>query len=594
MHIEIVRVESPEGRRLLEEFRQQGFVMLVGSAVSEWKDSNLPTGKSMTEALAELLSDGLVSKETVKLWIAAAAFEHIMEGCPNHEALGANLVQLFSAKSPNPLHIAIADLVRDRIIEHIITTNYDADLETACSIQCTATQPPAVIVTESEARNFKPLRSAIFKIHGCVEHDQLPANQSSTMVYALRAEGELVEWKRQVLYRLAAGRRLLVCGYSGRDFEICPELSRLQDHIVWNTWNPQTGGDDLTPNARRVLSDTNGVALVGDMRKVLAQLQQANSDYEAEPIPAERSTSLSTEVIAAICQNLTDWELQLWRVRTFVAIGAATEGIQLAKSMLLNTLGDSTRRFDALLNLGRSQFHAGKYKQAIQTYKQAVALGEQERQRQWIMQSRSDLFEALRCHGNWWQARKELAKLQAASTSNEFWAIAFRSVLLLRYLYQLAKAIRIFPGKVQQLRNKCKNLLTVVVQHAKNEQWLELQQAELWADRMDIRFAELYNGPLNPLPSKDGYKQLGYLIPQSMALRDDLVRKQGDTEENVGKLVDALAEAGALAELWKLVRAGSRFKKRNLITKEQRRIGFRAWWACEYTVPMRLFVSIFD
>ena len=171
--------------------------------------------------------------------------------------------------------------------------------------------------------------------------------------------------------------------------------------------------------------------------------------------------------------------------------------------------------------------------------------------------------------------------------------MALRSVLLLRYYYQLAKTIRITPWKIRTIRRRCKDLLSVVVRQAKDDHWLELQQAELWADRLDIRFSELYDGPLSPLPSKDGYKQLGYLIAESMAIREHLVRNRGETEDDLARMVDSLNQAGALAELWKLVRVASRFKRGTLLNAAQRRAGFRAWWACEYTPLMRLFVTFF-
>jgi hypothetical protein len=289
---------------------------------------------------------------------------------------------------------------------------------------------------------------------------------------------------------------------------------------------------------------------------------------------------------------MTEWNLDLWRVRTLVGIGAATEGMRLATKMLSGSDSDAGRKFDALLNLGRSQFHAGKYRRAIASYRQAAAVAKKEERREWILQCHSDLFEALRCHGNWIKARKELTRMQALISPEEFWAVALRSVLLLRHYYQLVTAIKIMPGRARQIRDRCRELLRVVVQHAKNEQWLELQQAELLADRLDIRFAELYDGPLNPLPSRDGYKQLGYLIAESMAIRDNLVNQRGEASEDVQEMIRALNEAGAFAELWKLVRVASRFKG-NSITTAQRQLATDAWRACEYAPLMRLFGTFF-
>ena len=257
--------------------------MFVGSAVSAFQPSELPTGESLTSTVAKVLSDPLDSRAQIKAWISSAAFEHIMDGCPNGKVLGENLLQLFSINKPNPLHDVIAELIADEVIEHIVTTNYDTNLETACGVKCLPTNKPQLIVTKSEAENIKFPVATIFKIHGSVDHDRtLAADQDRTMVYTLRREGELPPWKRGILHRLVGGRRLLICGYSGRDFEICPELPRLNAQIVWNIRKRE----DLTPNARRVITATDGIVLVGDLRKVLAELRNTDIRRDPEPIAA--------------------------------------------------------------------------------------------------------------------------------------------------------------------------------------------------------------------------------------------------------------------------------------------------------------------
>ena len=75
-------------------------------------------------------------------------------------------------------------------------------------------------------------------------------------------------------------------------------------------------------------------------------------------------------------------------------------------------------------------------------------------------------------------------------------------------------------------------------------------------------------------------------------MRDNLVKLRGKTEDDVSEMIEALNQVGALAELWKLVRVASRFKG-NSVTDSQRQLGLHAWWDCEYTPLMRLFVTFF-
>ena len=588
---DIVHNQSPEGLQLLSDLRRHGFVALLGSVISDWDPSGLPPGESLTFTVAELLSEPLVSRPQIKQWIRRAAFEHVMEGCPNSEVLGDNLLELFSPARPNPVHEAVATLIADGIIEHVVTTNYDVNLEAACRAICPASRQPQVIATQREAEGIESFRPVIFKIHGCVEHDRNRGpSETRSMIYTLGKEGELPAWKRWLLYRLLAGRRLIVSGYSGRDFEICPELAALQANIIWNAReDPRQERQALTPNAQRVLTASSGMALVGDMLTILGNLAGVG------PVQANRSER-STDLRDKISRGLTDWDVALWRMRTLVAMGAGTEGMRYAELIRTTSALNGDREFHTLLNLGRCQFHAGRYRQAAATYRKAAAVSTKEMRRDWLIGAKSDLVEALRCQGAWLKARKELSALETLLQPEEDWlraAMALRSVLILRYWYQLSKGIKVVPWMVQSLRRRCRELLTMVVQHAKDGHWLELQQAELWASRLDIRFDELYKGPMNPLPSKDGYRHLGYMIAESMSLRDDLRGRLGESQKNyLARMSKDLRRAGANAELWKLILVLLRTRGWAATTATQRRAALKAWFLCEYSPTMRVFVTL--
>ena len=589
---EVAEATSAEGARVISNLRRRGFVAILGSVISDWQPTGLPPGESLTASVAELLAEPLVSRDTVSDWVRQAAFEHIMEGCPNPEVLGDNLLELFSPTNPNPLHQAIAGLVAEGVIEHVITTNYDVNLETACRTICSSSRQPQVITTEEEADEVDPHRPAIFKIHGCVAYDsRRDPSEARSMVYTLAREGELPAWKRRLLYRLMAGRHLLISGYSGRDFEICPELPRLQAQIVWNCRSDlRVEPDSITPNARHVLTATGGTALVGDMRSILGKLRGSE---HIDAIRSERVPGLRDR----LSNGLSEWDIELWRVRTLVAIGAASEGIGVATRMLELARGTADRQFNRLINLGRCQFNAGLYRQAAVTYRRAAAVGEREGRREWVIGAKSDLIEALRCRGAWRKALRELREVKAGLTPDDEWlhaAMALREVLLLRSWYQLVKGLKVIPMVAGRLRGRCRDLLKVLIRHAKEGHWLELQQAELLSRRLDIPFSELYNGPLNPLPSKDGYRHLGYIIAESMALRDHLGLSGAEYSfDRLRRMVEALIAAEAKPELWKLVFQIIRKLGWKATTTDQRKAAVRAWWSTEYSPPMRAFITFF-
>lgn len=131
------------------------------------------------------------------------------------------------------MHLAFAQLMNRGIIEHIITTNYGEGLERACSVVCQPARLPQVIVNRLEADQALLTKPVIFKIHGCAR----PGNEKS-LVVTLREEGEMPVWKRNLLGQLINGKALLVCGYSGLDFEVCPELIHLRPtSVTWNSYD---------------------------------------------------------------------------------------------------------------------------------------------------------------------------------------------------------------------------------------------------------------------------------------------------------------------------------------------------------------------
>jgi hypothetical protein len=360
-----VFISSPEGGHYLTRMRRDGgIVALLGSYISTWHPSNMPNGQSITNALADVIADETASpRARVIERIRGSAFEHIMERYPRREIMRPAVAEAFYPTAANPVHKAFAMLLDTGVIEHIITTNYDVGLETACSALCGPRGMPQVIVTEGDLKTANPARPFLFKIHGSAS-----PGKEDTLVLTLGGEGEMPGWKRGLLERLVNGKNLLVGGYSGLDFEICPVLIRLKpSSVTWNSYlDPRTEPSALTANAARVLTAAGGTPLVGDMNAMLKAL--TGLDWEAEP------SKVSPDFVSRLVGALDDWELDKWRVWVFNGLGCALDGIRVAERMYTNSGASEERKMDSLLAMSEALFHSGRYKRADRTYREPMVL----------------------------------------------------------------------------------------------------------------------------------------------------------------------------------------------------------------------------
>ena len=89
---------------------------------------------------------------------------------------------------------------------------------------------------------------------------------------------------------------------------------------------------------------------------------------------------------------------------------------------------------------------------------------------------------------------------------------------------------------------------------------------------------------MNPLPSREGYRQLGYIIARSMAIRDE--RKRPDSEE-VAELLRVMVEMEAWPEAWKLARFAGQQSGPGTVAPEILASIHRGWKTCQYAKSMR-------
>ena len=624
MSLRTIKIDSPEGGSYLSDLRRNAeIVALLGSGISIWEPSNLPNGQKITEELAQLIAPSTISpRQTVIDLIKRSAFEHIMERYPKPGALPDIVAKSFYPTNPNPVHQAFARLIEAGILEHIITPNYDVGLEQACSTICSATRMPQVIVSEDDARRASLSQPMIFKIHGCAS-----PGQEKSVIMALREEGAMLDWKRRLLELLINSKPLLVCGYSGLDFEICPELIHLNPYsVTWNSYqDPRTDENALTPNAKRVLDAKAGIALIGDMKKMLELLI-------GSPCKADFS-KLSPSFVNDLVTKLDEWEMDKWRVWVLNGLSCALDGVEVARRMYTNSGISTERKVDSLLALAEPLFHSGLYFQAGQAYREASLLAKsfvpnlramlkdlvdaescvpkEEQLIAHLLKRISDYLEKIlkaeigivesdRVAGRWLRARRKAREifdwLPALAPSQEREKIeseiTLKRVLLRRYPYYLAKKIHLKPISRRIKAKVIKELSLAMDYFSRKGSWFNLQHCEMLARRFDIEFSDIYTGTMMPLTSYEGYKHLGYVLAEMMAYRGILADRNVSDPPMIYAYSIIAREIGINPEVWKLARAMKKRFGRKILTSTTQEQAKRAWKTCEYTLPMKVLLLL--
>jgi len=585
-----VHLESDDGRRLVKELREAELCVLVGSGISSFKPTSLPTGMALGRAIAEQLAAGCVVDRALLVDVlAGTAFEHVMERCPDHRRVREVFSRRFAAVQPNPVHHALTRLVASGPVRHLVTPNYDVALERAFG----EAAPPvelALVRGAAEAPNATgDPAHVLFKIHGCAT-----PSFAAEMVFRLRDEAQLEPWKRETLRKLVAGRVLTIVAYSGMDFEICPELPRMgASRLVWLHYGDPA---EMTSNARRVVRESGGVILLGDVRALAGGLLgEAAVDVEWAPATAG-------EFVADLFSGFDEEDLDAWRTRLFGEIGCARDAIASAERLLTaaEARGDAPALGRALVHRGRGLFHQGRYFDAAGNYARAAKILRKLGDVQELRGALNGIVESNRCAGRYVRtipALRELGRLGNEKRGGREQQHArmdrrMLGLLLRRHAYQLVSLVPRRSG-LRRLRKwarvtlrECarRDIAEVAAFAAEVGNWLQLQQTMLWANRYGLHWDALFHGTMNPLPSREGYRQLGYLVARSMAVRDQ--RRPPEPGE-LQELLNAMVEVEAWPEAWKLARFGVRQLGPGAVPPALLTTIDAGWKKCQYSPSMR-------
>ena len=578
-----IYLNTPEAKRLVSQLLSENPVVLTGSGISSWEPTLLPTGMNFSKVMFALLfpsnfleNNLIITKLLNDLW-NKIPFEHLLEKCPNHKKMTPIIKNVFHIDRYNPIHEAIVDALIDNNLRGIITTNYDLCLDKLLSNKKNITR----VVTDSDFKSLNVAKSKVyFKIHGSADD-----NKGETLVWALRHENYLSDWKRYLLLNLIEGKTLLIIGYSGLDFEICPEILNTQvKNIYWNILNE----DSMTPNAHRIRKKMTGAFLIGDMQLLMPLL----TNYTVNAVWGKSSNTL----IDSIKSKFTKKEIGLWRASLLNSIGCASISYKASNDLLSKYSKKIVDIIKFKRERARALFHLGKYFQSAKEFHETSEESNLSLTERITMLL--DSSDSYRCYGKINRAKKcikevrrEILKLTNKSKINELnGIIALKEVLILGEYYRLAKKFKI-QSLTRFVQRKAESLLQKAAKMSiESGNLFDFQQTRLWAKRMNISPRLLaYQIPYEPPPPKEGYEHLQYYVAQSMNMRDEILEKKGKLtlmeESNINKYIKICREFKNYPELWKLsylgLRRGSK-KKRYL------REFLKAFFLCEYTFCKRI------
>ena len=396
-------------REDIASLRTRSPVVLVGSFISTYAPTSLPSGIAVCDSLWRLLFG-----THWPTWLEAdfwrMPFESLIQCYPDRPSISCIVRRLFAAHTPNPVHRALADGLASGTLSSVITTNYDCALE-ACG-------PGFVpITTEADYDSWRQTTpAACFKIHGTATE-----GLEGSLVCDLASEGRLPVWKRELLHTLIAERTVIILGYSGRDFDICPELA--DAHVPLDLVWLQRSRRDLVPNAVRALERRKGLLVLGDLVEFLTTLLDQPLNAERVPVTWDARPHFPNDVIVEWRSNILDW---------------------MACATLLRSTPaphDDIARIRREAALGG---HTGRYRDAARAFERANKVASVLRQERlgFQLQSAGAWFIYGRYHRAWRYLRTVERSLQRSGDQDLLLTTLELRMIMYMRLAQLARLLR--------------------------------------------------------------------------------------------------------------------------------------------------------
>ncbi len=371
-------------------------VILVGSGISKPPPSDLPVGGDLRDAILSLIKDvNLFNKlpkalqNNLKIALGGGVFQLPgskdsleIHGLPFEGLLeiyeelfpGTSDIQNFlkhnlQATDSNWIHYFLASslLRKPPIISALITTNYDTLIEKAVS---SPRWERVKVYKEEQHKSWVGDRPIYLKVHGTLE-------DAESVIATLSAESGLASWKKQFFHDLITNKVVLILGYSGFDFDVCPEIMQAHPKKVY--WNTLRKKDKLSRDAYEILKSCKGVHMYGDAIEFIDQLHSKL----VKKIPDFIDSSTKAELLKRASDNhfrdrAVDTNMfkkdnyTFWLIQSSVETGAGTIAFDLLRRLKSEQNSPSQKSLLVLRTKARAAFLQEDYKASEMWYLRAI------------------------------------------------------------------------------------------------------------------------------------------------------------------------------------------------------------------------------
>lgn len=574
-------------------------VLLAGSLISSYAPTGIPNGIVMSKRIFRML---FAENETVGSCLSAGdmalvqnvfcpdwrlgglygdgmPFEMLFENRGNCDDVKHVFYDYFRERQPNTLHRAIARWLHAGIIGAVITPNYDRCIESAYE----ALYGPGglrAIYEEKQVTKETGDQKICFHIHGSVQ-----SADARQLCVVTSDEKQMDPWKKDLLARITGERDLIVIGYSGKDFEICPVLYELSKsgrcgRIVYNNLYPA-----VTYNMRLLLdakadvpADRRNMLAVGDV------LRFVNALFRSDIRASLGGDSLADELYGSLSAIVKKdrWAADLWVYRLLVYMGCVRQAQKMEPAMAPPSA--SLRRDYLTVKAGRA-YKAGRYQTSAALYRRVIREGKAFQPASARLELVCDCLESYRagyflmraalCYGRAFAIRRLGRKDIQKEGQNASLMLSYRFMMLLKNIFILTglKSRTVSKTIVGHYARGCRNAVQTGNRVLLQNYALELMSMEALIHPDDMRAvaSRIGDEAFGSVKSRGfGYEELGTVFELLIYRRREVMNRYGvgrnrtarrlsaEDRDYVLKLAEVALECGIDPEAYKcLILAGA-------------------------------------